>query len=81
MDNLEDKIPKLSIMHHENNKRSVNLNNGLEPIFMNDHDHLISKWLIHPCQRKKENWDLWMTFILVVTCSFTPLNIAFDYNN
>jgi len=51
----------------------------------NTHGHDIAEetgimnCIIYPCEKKKEYWDLWMTFILIVTCIFTPLNIAFDY--
>ena len=37
----------------------------------------VVKYLIYPENRKKAIWDLWMTFVLLVTCLVTPLNIAF----
>ena len=38
----------------------------------------VIKYLIYPENRNKAIWDLWMTFVLLVTCMVTPLNIAFE---
>ena len=44
----------------------------------NHGEHLA--YIIYTSQKRREYWDIWMTFILIITCIFTPLNIAFDYN-
>lgn len=36
--------------------------------------------LIYPDEKNKEAWDLFMTFILLITCVLTPYNIAFVPN-
>ena len=38
------------------------------------------KFLIYPTNKRKEDWNLVMTFILILTCLFTPINIAFSYS-
>ena len=35
-------------------------------------------YIIYPENKKKGVWDLFMTFILVLTCVMTPLSIAFN---
>ena len=35
------------------------------------------KWLLYPEDSGKVNWDIFITVVLLVTCIFTPYNIAF----
>lgn len=37
----------------------------------------VKKWLIYPEDKYKTWWDLFMTFILLLTCIMTPYIIAF----
>lgn len=41
-------------------------------------NHLNMKpYLIYPENKAKDNWDLFMTFVLLLTCVKTPYDIAF----
>ena len=35
------------------------------------------KYIIYPENATKANWDLFMTFILILTCIISPVSIAF----
>lgn len=37
--------------------------------------------LLYPEDRMKVNWDLFITFILLLACVVTPIRIAFDQEN
>ena len=41
-------------------------------------DH--TSYLFYPHNSNKERWDIFMTFVLIVSCIFSPLNIAFDWS-
>lgn len=38
----------------------------------------VKKYIIYPENKNKHIWDVFMTFILMLTCIITPLNIAFQ---
>jgi maltodextrin utilization protein YvdJ len=38
----------------------------------------MKEYLIYPNNKYKGWWDLFMTFVLLMTCVLTPLNIAFQ---
>ena len=38
-------------------------------------------YLIYPNDEGKQKWDILMTIVLIVTCFFTPINIAFSYSD
>ena len=37
--------------------------------------------LIYPDSKRKAQWDLWITLVLLITCILTPLSIAFVKDN
>lgn len=37
-----------------------------------------TKCLIYPENTVKENWDLFMVFVLIASCMTTPINLAFE---
>ena len=43
--------------------------------------HNIVPYLIYPENKNKGIWDLIMTFVLLISCVITPLDIAFDSDN
>jgi hypothetical protein len=38
-------------------------------------------WLVYPEDRWKNNWDIYVTVILITTCVYTPYAISFDFNS
>lgn len=39
------------------------------------------KLIIYPDERPKIYWDFFMTFVLIVSCTLTPVDLAFSKDN